>query len=271
MTMRRILLGLMVAVALCLTATMGEAQTSLVFVSGGGSALSDARSFDLNYIPFTSSYANGAGANVGFEMPLKRSNTFGIEFSYGLGQNNLNLSNQNTNPVTTTSFGLRDNRFSIDIAVHSPSTFRKIRPYLVAGPEYDLFSPTSTALSNGQKYGFGTSAPVARLSSEGHGGVNIGGGLDYNLTEKWGVRIDVRDHFTGSPRLGLPYSSTLTSTAYFPVSGDAHNIQYTIGIVYHFGGGKPSSTATTKSPKPTSASRHPSPGQDKPSPSSVFY
>ena len=212
---------------------------------------------------------------MGLEIPLKRSRMFGIEFTYGLTQNNLELTNQNTNPTTTASYGLRDNKFSVDIVVHSPSTFRNIRPYFVAGPEYDLFSPTSTAVSYAQAHGFGTSAAVAKLSSEGRGGVNIGGGIDYTLTEKWGVRLDARYRITSSPMLGLPYGSTSTSPAYFPVSGNASSIQYTIGIVYHWGGGKPSSS-DNKSTRPHQAptgkqkSSEKQKTSEKPSPTSVF-
>jgi opacity protein-like surface antigen len=272
--------GFMVTVALCLGATVGRAQTSLIYVTGGGTIMRDAKSFDLNFIPFTSQFANGAGGNLGVELPLKKSKIFGLELSYGLSQNNFELTDQNTNPTTEVSYGLRDNRISGDIVLHSPATFRNIRPYFVAGPEYDRYSPTSAAVTLAARVGFGTSAPVAKLSSEGDWGVNIGGGLDYKVTEKWGVRIDVRDHLTSSPTLGLPFGPTSTSPAYFPVSGRASNIVYTIGIVYHFGGGRASS-AESKSPQPgssgqastakeKSSAKEKSPGQEKPSPSSVF-
>jgi opacity protein-like surface antigen len=262
-------------VALCLIATVGKAQNSLVFVTGGGNKLGDARSFDEAFIPYQSTFAAGGGGNVGLELPLKKSNIFGVEVSYGFSQNNLELTYENspTLPVTK-SYGLRDNRFGGDLVVHSPSTFRGIRPYAVVGAEYDRFSPTSAAVALANSTGFAY-APVAKLSSQGAGGVNIGGGLDYKLTEKWGVRIDVRYHITSSPTLGLPYGITPSSNAYFPISGDAHTIQYTIGIVYHFGWGKSSSAAA----KPTSSSRQPSaakaakeksPEKEKPSPTSVF-
>jgi len=272
--MKRLLQGLSVAAALCLTASVSEAQTSLFFVTGGGNTIRDARSFDLYEIPYTSQFASGGGGNAGIELPLKRSKTFGLELTYGLSQNNLELTNQSTNPTTTKSFGLRDNRFSGDIVVHSPATFRNIRPYVVAGIEYDRYSPTGAAQSLATTTGFGNPSGVARLASEGDVGVNIGGGLDYKVTEKWGLRIDVRDHLTSSPTLGLPYGITPTSSAYFPVSGDAHNIQYTIGLVYHFGGGK-SSSAQARAPRPA-ASREPSAAKEKsstkekPSPTSVF-
>jgi len=275
MTVKRFLRGLIVAVALCLIATVGKAQNSLVFVTGGGNKISDARSFDEAFIPYQSTFAAGGGGNVGLELPLKKSNIFGFEVSYGFSQNNLELTYENspTLPVTK-SYGLRDNRFGGDLVVHSPSTFRGIRPYAVVGAEYDRFSPTSAAVSLANTTGFAY-APVAKLSSQGAGGANIGGGLDYKLTEKWGVRIDVRYRITSSPTLGLPYGITPSSNAYFPISGDAHTIQYTIGIVYHFGWGKSSSAAA----KPTSSSRQPSaakaakaksPEKEKPSPTSVF-
>ena len=272
MTMKRFLQVLILAVALCLTATVGEAQTSLIYVTGGGSRLGDNRTFQEYFVPFQSSYAAGGGGSVGLELPLKKSNIFGVEASYGFSQNNLELTNYNspTLPVTT-SYGLRDNRFSVDLVVHSPSTFRGIRPYFVAGAEYDLFSPTSAAVALGNTVGFAHAA-VAKFSSQGDGGANIGGGLDYNLTEKWGVRIDVRYHITSSPNLGLPYGITPTSSAYFPISGDAHSIQYSIGIVYHFGWGRSSSTSSSRQPSAAKekSSKQKSSDTGKSSPTSVF-
>ena len=276
MTVKRFLQGLIVSVALCLIATVGKAQNSLLYVTGGGSQIRGIHDFQEAFIPYQSTFAKGAGGSLGIELPLKKSTIFGVEFSYGLSQNNLELTNENTNPVTETSYGLRDSRFSGDIVLHSPSTFRNIRPYFVVGGEYDRFSPTSAAVSLANRVGFAY-APVAKLSSQGDAGVNFGGGLDYHLTEKWGVRIDVRDHITSSPTLGLPYGITPSSNAYYPVSGDAHNIQYTIGIVYHFGWGKSSSAAAKParpSPQPSpakaKASKETSPDKEKSSPTSVF-
>jgi len=277
MTVKRFLQGLIVTAAVCFIATVGRAQNSLLYVTGGGSDVHDARSFEEAFIPYTTKFANGGGGNLGFELPLKRSKIFGLELSYGFSQNNLELTYENspTLPVTK-SFGLRDSRFGGDIVVHSPSTFRNIRPYFVVGAEYDRYSPTSAAVALANSTGFAY-APVAKLNSEGDAGVSFGGGLDYQVTERWGLRLDVRDHITSSPTLGLPYGVTPSSNAYFPISGDAHSIQYTIGIVYHFSWGK-SSSPQAKSPRPSSnqastkekPSKAKSPDQEKSSPTSVF-
>jgi len=259
--MKEFLQGLIVAVALCLSAAVGCAQTGSVFVTGSGTSVKDNHSFYQNYFPYTTGFASGAGGAAGLELPLKKSKMFGLELSYGLTQNNLRLTETYTQPYTVKSYGLRDNRFSGDLVIHSPSSFHNARPYLVLGVEYDRYSPTNSAVTLANTTGFG-SASVAKLNSEGDVGVNFGGGINYKLTTKLDVRLDVRDHITSSPTLGLPYGATPSSAAYFPVSGSAHCIQYSIGIVYHFGREKPS-TAQAKSPRPHS-SRQPS-ASNKPS------
>jgi len=272
MATKRFVQGLIAAAVLCLAATAGRAQNSLVFVTGGATSLRDARSFTEpgGAIPYSTKYANGGGGIVGFEMPLKKSQIFGLELSYGYSQNNLELNNLNTNPVTTKSYGLRDNRFGAGLAVHSPSAYHNARPYFVAGGEYDRYSPTSAAQNLATTTGFAY-YPTAKLSSEGYGGVYLGGGIDYKLTEKVGLRLDVRYHITSSPTLGLPYGPTTSSPAWFPVSGNASTVEYTIGFVYHFGGEK-TSTAQAKSPKAPkpASSHHPSSSKTPTSPAPPF-
>ena len=130
---------------------------------------------------------------------------------------------------------MRNNRFSADIVAHVPGVYRGVRPYVVLGVEYDRFSPTSSANHWLPRQGFAY-APTAKLASQSTGGVNFGGGIDWKLTSKVGLRIDVRDHITSSPTLGLPTSEPATTgLPWFPVTGIAHNIEYSIGIRYKFG------------------------------------
>ncbi len=234
MTTKKFVQGLIVTVALCLSATVGRAQNSLVYLVGGGSSLRDARSFPEASIPYSTAYASGYRGIGGIEVPLKKSKIFGLEGSFGYGQNNLKLSKLDVNPVLIKSYGLRDSRVSGDLVVHSPSTYRGARPYFVLGAEYDRFSPSPSATTLATTTGFAF-ANVAKLASEGDGGVNFGGGIDLKMSTKLGLRLDVRDHVTSSPTLGLPYGQTPSSRAYFPISGPAHDIEYSIGLVYHFG------------------------------------
>jgi hypothetical protein len=235
MTTKKLVRGLIVTVALCLSATVGRAQNSLVFVTVGGTSIRDSRSFYEAYVQYSTDYATGGTANLGIEVPLKKSKVFGVEVSYNYAQNNLRLSNLSYTPPVVKSYGLRDSRFSLDLVAHSPSTYRGARPYLVLGAEYDRYSPSSAATTLATTTGFAYAA-VAKLASQGDGGVNFGGGIDYKLGKKASLRLDVRDHITGSPTFGLPTAQPSTAgLPWFPATGSAHNIDYSIGLVYHFG------------------------------------
>jgi hypothetical protein len=235
MTTKRVVRGLIVAVALCLGATAGRAQNNRLFLLGSGSSFMDNRSFTEGYVPYSTRYATGGGGIVGIEVPLKKSKTFGVELSYGLSQNNLELANDAYTYKPFTAYGLRDNRISLDLVAHVPGTYYGTHPYVVFGLEYNDFSPTSAAQTLATKIGFAFE-PTAKLSSQGSGGANFGGGLDHNITERLGLRLDIRAHFTGSPSFGLPTTEPSTAgLAWFPVTGNAHVIVYSIGVVYKFG------------------------------------
>jgi hypothetical protein len=258
MTTKKSVRGLIVTVALCLSATAGRAQDKEFFLMGGGASLSDKRSFSEAYIPFGSAFSTGGKGIAGIEMPLKKSKTFGIEGSYGFGQNNLKLTNYNTTPAAVTAYGLRTNRLSGDLVAHAPSSYHGVRPYAVFGLEYNLFSPTSAAKALGTSEGFAFEK-TAKLGSQGAVGVNFGGGFEWRGSSRLGLRIDVRDHITTSPTFGLPTTEpSTTGLAWFPTTGNARNIEYSLGIVYHFGRKEAPTPAPQAPPSPRPSSRRPS-------------
>jgi hypothetical protein len=232
MTATKVVQGLIVTAALCLSTTSVRAQGYRVFIMGADSPLTDTRTFGEgpnNAIPFGSRYAAGGKGIAGIEVQLYK--IFGIEGSYGYGQNNLEISNFIYNPTEVQGYGVRDSRVSGDIVGHVPGAWRGVRAYGVVGVEYDVFSPTSAAQTLAKTQGFAF-ASTAKLASQGKGGVNVGAGIDCALASRVDLRFDVRDHFFSSPTYGLPQAATTVSTAYFPVGGPAHDIEYSIGIVY---------------------------------------
>jgi opacity protein-like surface antigen len=238
MTAKKVVQGLIVTAALCLSTTSVRAQGYRFFIMGGTSSLTDQRSFGEgpnNSIPYGSKYASGGKAIAGVEVPLGK--IFGVEGSYGFGANNLEITNFNPKPATVLAYGVRNNRFSGDIVGHVPGVWRGIRAYGVVGVEYDLFSPTSSARTLAKTEGFAF-APSATLASQGKPGFNAGAGLDYKVASKVDLRLDARYHTFGSPTYGLPQAATSTSAAYFPVGGPARDIEYSIGLVYKFGKSK---------------------------------
>jgi hypothetical protein len=234
MTAKKFMQGLIVTMALCLSTATGRAEDYRFFVMGGGSSLLDKKSFTQYYqpYPYTSNYAGGGKVVLGVEVPWHK--VFGLEGSYGFGRNNLEITNPNYSPTQVKGYGIRNNRISGDIVLRAPGVWNGIRPYAVVGLEYDIFSPTSAAQTLAESHGF-AGAASGKLASQGLGGFNFGGGFDYKVASKVDLRIDVRDHWTGSPTYGLPSTSPAAFAAYFPVSGSAHAIEYTVGIVYRFG------------------------------------
>ena len=232
MTAKKVVRGLIITLGLCLSATTGRAQGYRVFVMGGASKFSDFNAFTERYRNYTSSYASGGKGTFGVEIPFYK--LFGLEISYGVGSNNLEVTDLSTNPTTTISYPVRDNRFSGDLVGHIPGVWRGIRFYGVAGLEYDIFSPTRAAQNKAQTEGFAF-ATSAKLASDNKPGFNAGGGIDYKVSSKFSLRLDVRDHFIGSPTFGLPSLPSSFSSAYFPISGSGHDLEYSIGLVYRFG------------------------------------
>ena len=236
MTAKRVVQGLIVTAALCLSTTSVRAQGYRFFIMGADSRITDQRSFregpnGTSSIPFGSRYAGGGKVIAGVEVPFYK--IFGIEGSYGIGPSNLEITNFNYSPATVLAYGVRNSRFSGDIVGHVPGTWKGIRAYGVAGVEYELFSPTSRAQTLAKTEGFAL-APSATLSSQGKPGFNAGAGIDYKVASKVDLRLDARYHTFGSPTYGLPQAAATASGAYFPVGGPAHDIEYSIGIVYRF-------------------------------------
>jgi len=238
MTSKKVVQGLIVTAALCLSTTSVRAQGYRVFIMGGDSSLTDQRSFTERYVNYTSTYAGGAKAIVGVEAPFYK--IFGIEASYGIGSDNLEINNLTYAYSLIKAYGVKNNRLSVDIVGHIPGVWRGIRAYGVVGVEYDIFSPTSSGQTLAKTQGFAcqvknTAICSATLSSQGEEGFNAGAGLDYKVARKVDLRLDVRDHMFSSPTYGLPSTPGTFSTAYFPISGSARDIEYSIGLVYRFG------------------------------------
>jgi opacity protein-like surface antigen len=235
MTAKKVVQSLIVTAALCLSTTSVHAQGYRLFIMGADSSLTDARTFTEGHINYNSFYAGGAKATAGLEIPFYK--IFGIEVSYGIGSNNLEV-NQLGYPYTLIkAYSVRYSRVSGDIVLHVPGSWKGIRAYGLAGVEYDLFAPTSHAQTLAVSEGFAYS-PSAKLASQGQTGYNIGGGLDHKVTSRVDLRLDARYHIFGSPTYGLPQGATTNTAPYFPIGGSAHDTEYSIGLVYRFGKSK---------------------------------
>jgi opacity protein-like surface antigen len=223
------------------------AQGASIFVMGGGTALYDRQLFNVQLTvpastaprgsvqdpcpspgclpasePFSSGFSSGGRVMFGAEVSMNR--ILGIEGSYAYGRNNLTVTDLGTGAET--GYGARLQRFSGDFVLHAPVVLLGIRPYALAGLEYDRLSPTAGGASVAFIQGFAGSSSAV-LGSNNMIGFNYGGGVEYHVLPLVSLRLDIRDHVTGSPGFGLPSSL-------FPTHGVAHDLEYLGGIELHF-------------------------------------
>jgi len=199
-----------------------RAQGVRVFVMGGGSFLEDERFFTRLGDRFQSNYASGGKITFGGEVSLAP--VFGFEGSYGYGRNNLRVTDLAASQ--TLAYGVRTQRLSANLVAHSPVPVLGVRPYATAGLEYDHLGPTSQAKTLAFTQGFADQ--LVTLSASNQVGFNYGGGIEWSFVPALALRLDLRDHITGTPTYGL-------SSARFPISGAAHGVELSVGLTLHIG------------------------------------
>ena len=199
-----------------------RAQGVRVFVMGGGSFLEDERFFTRLGDRFQSNYASGGKITFGGEVSLAP--VFGFEGSYGYGRNNLRVTDLAASQ--TLAYGVRTQRLSANLVAHSPVPVLGVRPYATAGLEYDHLGPTSQAKTLAFTQGFADQ--LVTLSASNQVGFNYGGGIEWSFVPALALRLDLRDHITGTPTYGL-------SSARFPISGAAHGVELSVGLTFHIG------------------------------------
>ena len=160
-----------------------------------------------------------------------RSKILGTELAFSIGRNNLRITDLNDVPLEEFGFGTRLQRLNANLVVHSPIEVGSLRPYVTAGVEFTRYSPTDAAQALALSGEF--AGQTATIESSNKFGFNVGGGVEWSMIPVVSIRADVRNHTTGAPTYGLPSSST--TGAFFPVSGSAHNLEFSLGLSLHFG------------------------------------
>lgn len=210
------------AAVVCFSTSLARAQGVRAFVMAGGSFLNDERFFSQSSDQFRSNYAAGGKVTFGGELSL--GDILGVEASYGFGHNNLRMANLSESE--TLGYGVGTQRVSGNLMLHSPVAFAGLRPYGTAGLEYDHLGPTSEAKTLAFTEGF--AGNVVTLGASNQFGFNFGGGAEWSFLPDLALRLDLRDHLTGTATYGLPHSL-------YPVSGTAHTLELSAGLTFHFG------------------------------------
>ncbi len=229
MTRMKFLVPLLLISVVGFLPDVARAQGVRVFAMGTGSFLLSEKFFEVAGDPFRSNYAPGGKLILGGEY--SKNKILGFEVAYAYGRNNLRVADLVPTPSEEIGYGVRVQRLNGNLVLHSPVEVFHLRPYVTAGMEFTRYAPTSDAKELAFTEGF--AGQSAMLEANNKPGINYGGGVEWSVLPALGLRLDVRDHVTGTPRFGLPQDPT--SGAIFPVSGIAHSVEIAAGFTLHFG------------------------------------
>jgi opacity protein-like surface antigen len=178
------------------------AQTEDVAVSGGWSVfpnprIGDFTVFDEDFNAFPLEVKASNGVRVGVRLSVNRSH-FSHELNYAWQRSKLNLASR----------GVSIHHFYYNAVVHATPKDAAVRPFVTAGGGFSaFFNPGASSLA-------GISASENKL------GYNYGGGIKFRLTDRFGLRLDVRDHVTGAP-----FERHVENGG-----GTLHNVEFSVGF-----------------------------------------
>ncbi len=194
---------------------------------GGGSFLKADRTFPAEGQMYQTSFAGGGLAGIRATMDI--TSHFSAEGSYAYGTNNLRVADLSEAPPLVRGFGVRAQHIEGNVLYFFTGPSSRMRPFGTFGFGILRLSPTSAAQTAASTGGF--IAGPATLSSGNKFEFNYGFGVEEKLAPHFGLRFDLRDHVLAVPRLGAPPGPGVPGAGFFPVSGLAHDVELSAGIV----------------------------------------
>jgi opacity protein-like surface antigen len=182
------------------TAAMGSAQVAEVAVTGGWGVFTDSTLGGIGGFGDPESELKfNNGLRIGGRLSMNRW-FLGHEISYAWQKTNLKTASEDIGGVSI-------HNYYYNFVVHATPEGTAIRPFVTGGAGFSTFFPPGVSSLSG--------------SGDNKFGFNYGGGVKFRLTDKFGLRMDVRDHLTGRPfeKFGV---NTL--------DGKFHNVEFSVGF-----------------------------------------
>jgi hypothetical protein len=173
------------------------------------------------------------GARGGVRVGADGANRWGQDFIYSYGSNPTKIVNQSNN--SQFSFTSRTHQFALNGLWYPGGNGVGKKsgafPYLTAGVGgtfYVLSRATVNEALDPSRGGLG------QLHNENVLDFNAGGGVRFKMSERFGLRLDVRDYMSRAVRYGLPQTSSDPKATVFPVSGVFQRIEVSFAFVIYF-------------------------------------
>ncbi len=227
--MLRILM--LVAVGLAMPAGAAEEKKYRFEFFGGASVPVD-KKFAIGY-PQTTRQINGShefspGARGGVRLGIDGARHWGQDYTFSYGSNASKI-------VTDKGrFAFTNHFYEASTNVHwYPWNIenRNVHFFLTAGLGAMWVTINRPALQEALNP---AQAGIGELKNEVKFSFNAGAGVRVRLSDRFGVRFDVRDLMSPALRYGLPESSQDPNAIVFPVENTFHQLFGSISFVIHF-------------------------------------
>jgi outer membrane protein W len=183
-------------------------QAGELWVSGGASLLQNSGlGTDLAFSNSSNDIKLDDGWRIGVRFNFNVGDHYGAEVGYAWNRTYLNFDAAAGSAIgvgtSTTTIGSTATATSLAMHMHQ-GTFdalyypfttdkAKVRPFVVAGVQFDNFVPPGGSSYNGStKFG-----------------LNFGGGVKVHIKGMWALRLDAREYFSGKPSFGFANNSGL--------------------------------------------------------------
>ncbi len=174
------------------------------------------------------------------------------ESSVLFGDNNVRYTNVPGVYGNTVSFGARTRQFTVGPILYLTPPESRFRPFLTVQAGLNWFGPTQKAIDQAGDAAnplFGAAGRIALGNSwkqafnYGIGLIQYGGGVKYKLTDRFGLRFDLRGNIIQTPTFRLPRTGPDTGIT-IAQGGAIQGYQATAGMTLYLGKGAPPLTHT---------------------------
>ena len=177
-----------------------SAQYAEIGITGGYSRFQDGEIGAVgSFGGFRDAYELGNGIRIGARMSFDFRGYFAHELAYSWQRAKFRITSDDplSGASSVSQTGSNIHNYYYNFVAHATRRDTRIRPFITGGGGMSNFVPPGySALSSGQtKFGY-----------------NYGAGIKFLLSDKYGLRFDVRDHITGKP-------------FFSDVSGRLHNVE----------------------------------------------
>ena len=189
------------------------------------------------------------GIMVGLRVDENVSRYFSVEEGVSVAFNHVQFLPVGLAAANRADLPERNYQMSLLGVLHFTPRDRAIRPYVELGPGGTFFVPFKP--SDFRQTGGGAIFPnQVALQTNLVPGLIYGIGLKSEVTRHIGVRIDLRGVWGEQPHFGLTAVPGGAGSLYVPVHGTFSALQFTTGVVFHFGYREPPAPPAPAPPPP---------------------